>query len=163
DPTLAGYTDARAATLYKDLQRELMALPGVTSATWTELAPLSGGLWQGSIRFVGEAKPIDVDLIGAGPDYFATLGQPLIAGVQRPGGVVINEELARLMHAQVGSRFSYTGDDPGPEQEVTGIVRGALFQDLRRAIAPAIYVEPGGRGVTFAARTAGDPERLFSS
>ena len=82
DPTLAGYRAAQIDDLYRELRGELAALPGVTSASWSGVRLLSGGLWSSVVRRVGsaDAPAMDVDVMGVGTGFFETLQIPLLSG-----------------------------------------------------------------------------------
>jgi predicted permease len=82
DPRLHGYTPERTAQLFRELQRRVAALPGVTSAAITDSIPLNGGHRSDGFQPVGR-KPVDVpgvDLFMVTPGYFDTLGIRLVAG-----------------------------------------------------------------------------------
>src|SRR5262249_35319267 len=82
DPTRAGYKHADIDALNKDLRRELADLPGVTSATYSAMRLLSGGLWMTTLRLTGEREPssMSADIMSVGPDFFDTLSIATLAG-----------------------------------------------------------------------------------
>ncbi len=82
NPTLEKYSDARIQNLYRNLQEQFAALPGVVSATYSSSALLSGSLWTTAFHVEGqpEKKTEGVDTLGTGPDFFKTLRIPLVGG-----------------------------------------------------------------------------------
>src|SRR5207248_6241788 len=83
-PELNGYTPARTKQLFERLEEELAALPGVNGVT-SALVPLLGGSnWGNDVAVEGFPAGPDTDTNSrfneVGPDYFRTLGVPLIAG-----------------------------------------------------------------------------------
>jgi predicted permease len=84
DPRLAGYKGSRVDDLYRDLQQNFSALPGVTSATYSWRPLLGGGLSTTSFHRPGtapEAKDdVDSDELPVGPNFFATLHIPFQSG-----------------------------------------------------------------------------------
>jgi len=84
NPHLLGYDDARLTALYPRLVERLEAVPGVRSASLSNLRLLSGSSWDENVVLPGYvARPdedTDAQLRVVTPRYFETLGLPLIAG-----------------------------------------------------------------------------------
>jgi predicted permease len=82
DPTLEKYTDAQIQSLYRNLQEQISALPGVTSVSYSSNALLSGGLWTSDVHVVGRPQKTteEVDMLATGPDFLHTLRIPLLEG-----------------------------------------------------------------------------------
>jgi predicted permease len=82
DPTLEKYKDAQIQNLYRELQERLAALPGVISVSYSSDTLLSGGLWTSGVHVEGQPEKTtqEVDMLGAGPDFFKTLRIPLVGG-----------------------------------------------------------------------------------
>ncbi|HEV2497948.1 MAG TPA: ABC transporter permease [Terriglobia bacterium] len=82
DPTLAGYKDTQIQSLYRNLQEQLAAIPGVISVSYSSDALLSGSLWTTGRHLVGmpEKKSLQVDALTTGPGFFRTLRIPLLEG-----------------------------------------------------------------------------------
>src|SRR5206468_3243491 len=53
DPTKAGYKDQRLAGLYAQVLERIQQIPGVRSASFSFLTPISGGSWDNSIYVEG--------------------------------------------------------------------------------------------------------------
>lgn len=56
DPRLSRYDDAGVRDLYRELHRELSAIPGVRSATFTQVSLLTGRRRTNSVAVVGRAE-----------------------------------------------------------------------------------------------------------
>jgi putative ABC transport system permease protein len=113
----AKYPDRRNVTrLYQRAVEEVRALPGVVAAEAASAGPLFGG--DGAQEVTAEGHPIpagaprpEVLWYDVGPDYFRTLGVPLMAGrwlTERDDATsepvaVINETMARRL---------WPGEDP---------------------------------------------------
>ena len=84
DASLAGYKGASVDALYRDLQQRLAATPGVTSASYSSLPLLSGGMMMVSFNWPG--TPADRDsnsnMLPVGPDFFSTMQIPFLAGAR---------------------------------------------------------------------------------
>jgi predicted permease len=148
-------TDARLAFADELLER-MRALPGVSDAALGSDLPLRGN--SSAAMLVVDERPDDrvrYYVHKVTPDYFRTLGIPLLAGrsieaTDRPDSppvVVVTEEMARRFWPPgeaVGRRIRL-GSAEGPVATVVGVVRTPRFRDLT--------TDPG------AART--DPDVFF--
>jgi predicted permease len=82
DPAIAGYKDERTVQLYRDLQQQFAALPGVISASYSEDALLSES-WSGGDVHLDGAPPksnVSTAKLQVGMDFFSTMHIPLMAG-----------------------------------------------------------------------------------
>jgi predicted permease len=82
DATLTGYKGERRAQFYGDLQQRFSALPGVLSASYSEMALLSGSLSETSLHLPGtppKARTL-VDYMSVGPGFFDTMKIPMSKG-----------------------------------------------------------------------------------
>jgi predicted permease len=103
DPSLNGYKNDRAVTLFDRLSEGLAGLPGVRAAVGTQTALLTGNNWMSSISIPGrERKETDpspnLSSIGAG--YFSALGTPLIAGQEERTREVFGDYVSVYNFAQ---------------------------------------------------------------
>ena len=82
DPNSAGYERAEAVRFFQDLQTRLTGTPGVTSATYSVMPLLSGGLWTTGFHMVGQPKEetSEADMLTVGLNFFHTMGIPLRLG-----------------------------------------------------------------------------------
>lgn len=154
-------------------------VPGVTSAGVVDRLPQQGGTQSAQVQIYGEpgvpADRLDVSVRSSTPDYFATLGIPVLAGrvfVDDPADpqrreVVINAAFARAYFPgqdPLGQRLAVRWE-PGPPVwlEVVGVI-GDLRRELREdAAAPEIY-RPWSQAfwplLHIAVRTDGTPDVL---
>jgi putative ABC transport system permease protein len=109
-----------------------------------------------------------------GPNYFATMGIPLVAGrdfnVQdregSPTVVIVNEVFARRYFGgnAVGKRLRFGSKEPF--REIVGVARNAKYRNLREEPLPFIYTplaqEPQS-GMTLLVRTMGDPRAVVGA
>jgi predicted permease len=146
DPALAGYDQARIKRFYDTLLARLREQPGVLSASVAQISVLTGSGSQRTIRVHGyESKPdenMNPSTNEVGPDYFRTMGLPLVAGREftdrdAPGSpqvAIVNETFARYFFGRdnpIGRRFYFRpGSDP-VEVEIVGLVKDALYGNMR--------------------------------
>lgn len=144
----------RLATLYTELDDRLNALPGVQSASVSQLGLFAGNdLWT-RVHVVGgpsEMRHLRVDYVSA--RYLETVGMQLLRGrgftrddrMGAPNVAVVNEAFARewLGNRDVlGRRLTLVslGDDT-PPFTIVGIVGDSKYNDLREDKAePMVWV-----------------------
>ncbi|HVU15684.1 MAG TPA: ABC transporter permease [Candidatus Didemnitutus sp.] len=171
--------DVRRA-FYDHLLERLQALPGVEHASLSSALPIFD--YNSSRNFAIEGRPDAApghepltEYITASPDYFVTIGLPLIEGrafttedraTTRPV-VLINESLARTYwphESAIGKRIGGTDPKDRGWMEVVGVVRDAGFvasfstPDTRLQMYRPLTQEPWGY-LSIALRSA-NPEAL---
>ncbi len=179
DPSLIGYSDEQTKSFYQRLDINLQTMPGVTSVGFSAMPLLKGYAWQNAVLGKDfEGAPIEEQpvLSEVGPNYFSTLGIPIVAGrafTARDVGpakyAVINESFARQYfpgRTPIGQRFGLVDDmEPvTPDIEVVGVIPDRKYRDLRET-PPAQAYFPYLEGVHFRfmnvyLRTRADPRQI---
>ncbi|HTU49081.1 MAG TPA: ABC transporter permease [Acidobacteriaceae bacterium] len=166
EPELAGYKEQRIPELYANLQRRLAALPGVVSVSYSSQALLAGSIWEEGVQVEGRDKDgAETQILPVGPDYFATMKIPLVAGrlIRRedlsgkPLVGIVNQAFVRKFvggRNPIGLRVRGGNDQ---QWAIVGVVRDTKYQNLRSADAPTAYVPLMKDGATFVLRTAAQP------
>jgi predicted permease len=82
NPVLAGYKDRQTVKLYRQLQEQFKALPGVVSASYSENALLSGRWSANSVHIDGASPKSNANAatLRVGLDFFQTMRIPVLAG-----------------------------------------------------------------------------------
>ena len=169
DPSLSGYDRDAVNAVYRALIVRLSAIPGVRGVTFARHPQLSGAHRSDAVRVVGRAaseqRNVAIDLVG--PDFFATMQLPLVAGRafsaqddgRGPRVAVVNQTFARRLLVGMNPVGTRIRDGKG-ELEIVGVARDAKYYDIRKPIEPVLYVpyfqEEHGQA-SFALRTIGDP------
>lgn len=181
NPSLNGYSNQQTESFYERLNVELRAMPGVSSVGLSSMPILKGYAWQNAVlgNFSGESEKEQPVLSEVGPNYFATLGIPILEGreftdqdqgPQKYG--VINQSFAKRYLPPgdpIGRRFGLVDDqDPAhqPDIEVVGVIPDTKYRDLRETPPPQAYF-PYFQGASFRfmnvyLRTHSDPRQLES-
>jgi predicted permease len=179
DPSLNGYSDEETKSFYERLNANLQTMPGVTSVGFSSMPLLKGYAWQNAVLGKDfEGAPIEEQpvLSEVGPDYFATLGIPIVAGreftAQDVGPAkyaVVNESFAREYFPgrnPIGQLFGLVDDmEPvSPDTEVIGVIPDRKYRDLRETPPPQAYF-PYLEGTHFRfmnvyLRTQADPRQI---
>jgi predicted permease len=194
DPSLSGYTAEREKVAYRDLTESLKSLPGVDSVGLASMRILENDEWDSSVTVEGynPDKPDDRAepfMNSISPNYFATLGVPIVAGRDFtaadsrnikhgdhdddfvPTTIMINETFARKFFAgrdPIGRHLGF-GSDPGTktDMEIIGVVKDIKYTNLRDEIPPQAYVPYLAArdlsGMTVYVRTTADPKVLMNS
>jgi predicted permease len=143
-------TSAAVTGFFNTLLMELRAMPGVVHAAATTQLPLSGAM-LGSTFLTGdpEPRPIDADLRGVTPEYFAAMQMPLAAGraftmaddaTARPVAIV-DEAFARRLGADgdvIGRRLRWIRQ-PDQEIEIVGVTRSVRHRGPEAAARETVY------------------------
>ena len=174
-PSGSGYKPDRLAGLYQELLVRLQAIPGVRSATLSAVTPVEGA---GASRFahvdgsqeLPEAR-MRLAMNSVGPNYFATLGTPWIAGrdfrfedAQRPRVAIVNQAMARHYFGDgspLGKQVTFDGDDKA--YEIVGVAADAKYLNLYEAPPRMLYMnafQEGRIASKFALRTSVAPSAV---
>jgi predicted permease len=183
NPTANGYKPERSLGFYRQLREETNALPGVESAALAVMPVLGGNEWDQSVSIEGYVhKPTeapDPHMQFVSPDYFKTLGIPILQGRDfRPtdvGGApkvcIVNERFARRFFKDSAAlgRHIGMGGNPGTKLdiEIVGIARDTKYESMRDEVPVEVY-EPYMQtnfviGMTAYVRTSRQPEQAFAS
>ncbi len=151
----AEYQDEKLTQLYGLLAERIASAPGVQSASYSLLTPISGGGWDNRTYIEGYApgpgENIDVYLNGIGPNFFETLGTPLLLGrdfdardrTDSTPAVVINQTMARRYFAgrnPLGKHIGRWAWSERREFEIVGVVGDAKYMSLRDDAPPTAYI-----------------------
>ena len=163
--------------LYAGIRARLAALPGVAGVSQAAGLPPESGAWFGTAETESGHTLDDSVLFGpwVGPDYFATVGQPILAGRAFTDEditgvepvVILGETTARELFPDggaVGSRFRMGGDEEW--QTVVGVTVDVPMRGLSTSQAAHQFYAPfrgGWLSASYGIRVAAgvDPEDLL--
>ena len=170
-------TEQQTGDYYMRLVEAVRAVPGVVNAAIVNRIPLSGGqtnpvFFENAVADLGES--MDVDSRTVTPDYFATMGIPLLAGrsfsahddLSAPVVGIVDERLAKAVwpgQSALGKRLKGPGDRWLTVVGVVGHVRTIGVEvDPRPQVYWSVRQWPQTRAV-LAVRTAADPRSLYTA
>ncbi len=181
-PELNGYTPAQSLAFFERVEDALAALPGVSSVSASLIPLLSGSNYGSGVAVQGfEAGPdtnTSASYSEIGPDFFKTLGIPLVAGREftradasgSPKVAIVNQAFARKFnlgdHA-VGAHMGVDPDVKSLDVEIVGLVRDAKYSEVKDTVPPQFFMpyrqdkEIGAS--SFYAKTSGDATALLAS
>jgi predicted permease len=179
----AGLSDERKFQFLQDGMTRLEMVTGVKAATVSKPTLLSGSANGTSMFVQGRAYSggyvedrDDINRVVAAPNYFTTMGIPVIAGRafterddrRAPKVAIINEAAAKKFFPgenPVGRRFGHSPEDAG-DIEIVGVLRDVRYNSLREPPPPTLYLphlQSNPEDLVFSVRTAGNPATVLSA
>jgi predicted permease len=148
----AGYDAQRAKTFQDELIQRVRALPGVEAAAYARAVPLGYGSFSSTPIAVDGYEPSPNEQPTAeynevSPEYFATLGIPLVSGREFTRAddenaahvAIVNQTMiARYWRGQnpIGQRLQVKGN----WVQVVGVVKDSKYYSMDEAARPFFYV-----------------------
>jgi macrolide transport system ATP-binding/permease protein len=178
-PGQTGYDQVRTEQFYKDARQRVASLPGVSSVTWASNLPLWGRKDVG-ITIEGQEQRKKSEAVAAvvntvDPDYFATLGIPMIAGrdftqndrdISTPVAIINDTMAATYWPNQnaLGKRLQL----PRAKQflQIVGIVKTVNYESLGEPSHPCVYIplrQNYSENMILYVRTEHDPSTTLSA
>ena len=182
-PDLNGNTPAQTLQFADRARREIAGLPGVGSVSISTIRMFSDDDMGFNITPQGYPMAHDEDTnvraTYIGPNYFPTLGIPIVAGrefTEADGATnykvcIINEKLAQRFFAgrnPIGLHIAQgAGTNVHPDIEIVGIVANSKWDNPRSDVVPFMYMpysqEPRLGALTFYVRTDREPEPMAAT
>ena len=177
----ARYENGRSMIgFYRRLNDELRTIPGASATAVSTTLPMSGS--DIGLGFVIEGRPQDpgtrtaAAFFAVSPDYFATLGIPLLKGrvfsnrdqEGSPLVLIVNQTMASKYwpgEDPIGRRVTIGYNNTGP-REIVGVVGDVKQGELAESPAPQIYapfVQTPWPFLTAVVRTSAAPESAVAS
>jgi putative ABC transport system permease protein len=182
DPSLSGYHGDASAALFQQLEDRLKAIGGVRSATRAVFVPFGGWGWGNGVKAPGSRSAgsvyVGCNQNAVGPDYFRTLGIPLVAGREfTPQDTANGKKVAIL--SQGFARYLFEDRNPigrhillgasDTDAEVVGVVRDSRYNSVREDPPRFLYLpfSQGGSDFTrqacFFLRVAGSDKAAMDA
>jgi predicted permease len=183
DPRYASVPPDRRLSLYQDLQRRLAVIPGVRSASFADITPVSGSSSNQIVHVEGYAAKSRKDMVvwvnSVGVGFFAAMETPFIAGrdfdehdtLHAPLVAVINESMAAKFFGSPAGALGKTyrngwNEISGPIQ-IIGVVKDTKYNSLRAEREAIAYYPlsqlPPMRWANFVLRAGGPAASLIPS
>ncbi len=178
DMTASGFAidDPRCEQLNQELQNRFAALSGVSSASYSAMPMLSGGIFGGEYNALGApaSSSVNADLLPVGPGFFETMKIPLVAGrtftkadfesSAKPKPIVVNRSFAQTVFGSGDPLGRVLSEDRSqtPDWQIVGVVGDTKYENIRKGAEATVFTPHKYRLSTFALRTEGDPKALAS-
>lgn len=155
-PDLNGYSPQRTIALFDSLHQKLSSQPGVESVSESVISAFTDSNSSSNITVEGYTAQEDEDMNVVqnftGPNYFSTMGIPLVKGreftmsdsANSQKVAVINESMARRFFPDrdpVGLKFAFgSGDKVRPDMQIVGVVKDSKHASVREQAKPFVYI-----------------------
>jgi macrolide transport system ATP-binding/permease protein len=174
----AGYDAPRAQTFQDELLERVKALPGVESAAFARMTPLSYGSFSSTVIAVDGYQPPPeeqptVEYNEVGPGYFATIGIPLMSGREFTRAEDERAALVAVVNETMAARYwrdkSPLGERvqvKGRWMQVVGVAKDSKYESVREKSKPFFYVplrQNFARGAGLHIRTRLSPETMATA
>lgn len=150
----ANFPQQRREATYQQMLERVRALPGVRSASVSNLTPVANSVWDSELLIEGYTAKSQQDVIvnfnQVSAGFFETLGIGLVAGrdfndhdtVQSPPVAIVNETFVKRYFGAanpVGRTFRVNNNKPTAPIEIVGVVKDSKYSSLREVIPPTAY------------------------
>jgi len=131
---------------YRTLMDKIRALPGVESVSMAENRPGSGWSNNNDLSIDGVHKPDNLRSNSVGPDFFRTMGIPVLNGrdiaendlQDRPNIAVVNETVVKKYFASANPLGHVLGS--GKQKfTIVGVVRDSKYRSVDETAMPMAY------------------------
>jgi predicted permease len=152
DLVSVGYTPARAQSFQDELLERVRALPAVESAAFSRMVPLSYvSSATAPIVVDGYTPPPEesptVDYNEVGPNYFVTLGIPLVSGREFTRADDERAALVAVVNETMAQRY-WQGRNPlgqrlqlkGRWMQIVGVAKDSKYSSVREKPTPFFFV-----------------------
>lgn len=176
-PSQVGLTGEALGRFYAEARRSIAAIPGVRSATLTNLVLTAGDSSSNTIELpdrparAGETR--SANELYASDGFFAAMGIPILLGREFAASdtatslpvAVVNETFARTFFPgenPIGRTFQVSGNDT-PAFTIIGLSRDAKYAGIREAVPPVMCFcaqQRDLRAITFVVRSTLPPLAL---
>ncbi len=174
----AGYDAQRAQTFQDELLQRVKTLPGVESAAFARMTPLSYGSFSSTpVAADGYQPPSDeqpiVEYNEVGPEYFTTMGIPLVSGREFTRADDEEAALVAVVNETMAAQY-WRGRNPIGERvqvksrwmQVVGVAKDSKYESVRETPKPFFYVplrQNFARGAGLYIRTSLRPETMATA
>ena len=155
DPRGGGYTEEQLPNLYSELLQRIEAIAEVRSASLSIFGLFSNATMRSTLvvdNYIPQRDEVPrAQLDYVTPDYFDTVGIPLLLGrtfetEDREGAplvAVANQAFARHFFQEqspLGRRFGLGEEESSRDIEIVGVVKDLKNNDLRKETLPLVYL-----------------------
>ncbi len=149
---LGGYSPARFASVYDEIERQMKQIPGVFNVGMSLYAPMTGDNWQSGISVEerpGQLYEPSWDRVNRG--FFETIGARILRGREfdqrdTPDSThvaVVNQAFVDKVFPTenpIGKRFGLGDEAHRADYQIVGVVENVRFRDPRDPTPPMFFV-----------------------
>jgi predicted permease len=149
-----GYDEERALAFRKRVVAELAALPGVAAVALASRPPLAPDINMEGIRIQGrhqaDEEPTPIDAVSVGPDYFTTIGVPILEGRSFTDDDVLSSKKVVIVNQAFAKRYwpgrsalgqlVHTSGFGQPPHEIVGVARDHKVRSVGEQATPYMHL-----------------------
>src|SRR6185437_977978 len=150
DARKAPQADRGIAQFYGELRRRFTKIPGVRSASLSNLPLVGGGRFFTTIATLG-VEPKTDKVLAVGPNFFTTMQIPILLGREiderdkrgAPMTAIVNQAFAKARfgdHNPLGKHLTVPHDCQKCGIEIVGVSGNVRQGDLKEDVAPMVYL-----------------------
>ena len=154
----------RVVRMQNDIADRITALPGVESVAYASRRPLLGDGPSGPFVFDNAPEPAETEFRYASPQFFATLGTPLLAGrdfewadtYENRQVAIVSENVATARWGSPAAALGHTlgrGVAGAPQATIVGVVGNIHHYGVDRGAPETVYLTQAESVAQYASRT----------
>ena len=144
NPQAAGYSQTQLEALYRSVEAQFHALPGVVKVGISTYTPMEDNNWSNSIQIQGAPDPNKgASFVKGNSEYFDSVGTHVLMGrgftpqdlLAAPPVVVVNKEFVKQFFKPGENPIGHRMGSPGPESpgdyEIVGVVDDTTYTSVQ--------------------------------
>jgi predicted permease len=145
NPQAAGYPQTQVEALYRTMEEQFHAIPGVVKVGISIYTPMEDNNWGNLVQLQGLAdRKVGATFVKGNAEYFDSVGTRVVKGrgftIQdtstSPAVAVVNEAFVKKLFKPgenpLGRRFGEAGPESSGNYEIVGVVEDTAYQSVRR-------------------------------
>jgi predicted permease len=156
DALKAQVRPANRLMLFEQVRRAVLQVPGITSAAFADLAPVTGNALAGQVEVSGAplTRGRETFVNRVGPGWFGVYGMPMLRGRDFTAAdhgrgkrvVVVNQAFAREFLNGGDPLGRFVTQLPAPPgqppvaSEIVGVTTDAVYESLRASVPATMYL-----------------------
>jgi predicted permease len=144
NPQAAGYLQTQLEPLYRTMETQFHALPGVVKVGIATYTPMEDNNWSDSVQIQGEPDTNkDASFVKGNAEYFDSVGTRVLMGrgftpqdtLAAPPVTVVNKEFVKQFFKPGANPIGHRLGSPGPESpgsyEIVGVVDDTTYSAVQ--------------------------------
>lgn len=143
NPQAAGYTPAQVEALYRTIEENFHAIPGVVKVGISTYTPMEGDNWSTGMQVQGQPDPHkNASFVKGNAEYFDSVGTRVVMGrgfgpqdtSTSPAVIVVNQSFVKTFFNganPLGHRIGEAGPASSGDFEIVGVVEDTAYTSVR--------------------------------
>ncbi len=161
NPQAAGYATTQVEALYRTIEDQFHALPGVVKVGLSTYTPMEDNNWGRGVQIQGEPDPNKgASWVKGNADYFDSVGTHVLMGrgfkpqdlLTAPSVVVVNQQFVKTFFKPGQNPIGHRLGSPGPtspgDYEIVGVVEDTTYTAVQWKDHAMFFVPITQRGAS---------------